>query len=112
MTQTSPSPATGQAASPPRWPEERPDDATLAAAVHGEVCCWNAPDIDAEFGEEEAEHRHVDLEPIGPRRFRVTSAESHGSIVDVLTHPAPGSEPRGLLRMWGRLAARQERSNA
>ncbi|HVL26237.1 MAG TPA: serine hydrolase domain-containing protein [Thermomicrobiales bacterium] len=63
-------------------------------------------DIDEETGKEEEERRCYDLEPVGPSRFRVTSVESHGAIVDFLTHPAPDGAPRDLMRAGGRLAAR------
>jgi CubicO group peptidase (beta-lactamase class C family) len=61
-------------------------------------------DIDEETGKEEDEHRFFDLEPVGPSRFRVTSVESHGAIIDFLTHPGPDGTPRELMRVGGRLS--------
>jgi CubicO group peptidase (beta-lactamase class C family) len=63
-------------------------------------------DIDEKTGEEEQEHRFFDLEPVGPSRFRITSVESHGAIVDFLTHPGPDGTPRELMRVGGRLSGR------
>lgn len=65
-------------------------------------------DIDEETGEEKETPRIFHLEPVGERRFRVTSPESYGSTVDILPVPDADGTERDLLRMWGRVAARQE----
>lgn len=63
-------------------------------------------DIDEESGEVKETPRLFDLEPVGERRFRVTSPESYGSTVDIVPVPDADGTERDLLRMWGRVAAR------
>lgn len=67
-------------------------------------------DIDEETGEVEETPRLFDLEPIGETRFRITSPESFGGIVDILPVPDADGNERDLLRMWGRGAPRETSS--
>lgn len=65
-------------------------------------------DIDEKTGEEKETPRLFDLEPLGETRFRVTSPESYGTTVDIVPVPDADGKERDLLRIWGRVAARQE----
>ncbi len=62
--------------------------------------------VDEETGEEKEMPRLFDLEPLGETRFRVTSPESYGAIVDIVPVPDAQGHVRDLLRIWGRVAAR------
>lgn len=64
-------------------------------------------DIDEETGQKEDTVRLFDLEPVGERRFRVTSTESYGATVDIVLVPDADGNERDLLRIWGRVAARE-----
>lgn len=64
-------------------------------------------DINEDTGEESAEKRIFILEPLEANRFRVASPESKGATVDFRQVPDGRGNPRDLLRIWGRVAARQ-----
>lgn len=65
-------------------------------------------DIDEDTGEESKVPRLFDLEPMEANRFRVRSPESKGATVDFRTVPDGAGTPRDLIRIWGRVAARQD----
>ena len=64
-------------------------------------------DIDEDTGKEEDSRRIFVLEPVESNRFRVTSPESKGATVDFRNVPDGTGTPRDLVRIWGRVAARQ-----
>ena len=64
-------------------------------------------DIDEDTGHEEDTPRLFDLEPLEAGRFRVTSPESEGATVDIKPVPDATGASHDLLRIWGRVAARQ-----
>ena len=63
--------------------------------------------IDEDTGETKPGNRIFILEPLEPNRFRVTSPESRGATVDFRQVPDGMGNPRDLIRIWGRVAARQ-----
>jgi CubicO group peptidase (beta-lactamase class C family) len=83
-------------------------DGRFELALHGDGLRLTVTDIDEETGEEEETPRLFDLEPVGETRFRVTSAESYEATIDILPVPDGDGNPRDLLRMGGRVAARAE----
>lgn len=70
----------------------------------------HAESIDEDTGE--TRERTVDyfMEPVAEDRFRVTSNDAHGATVEFFSHPAPDGTPQYLMRMGGRLAAREDES--
>jgi CubicO group peptidase (beta-lactamase class C family) len=83
-------------------------DGRYELATHGDGLRLTLTDIDEETGEEEETPRLFDLEPVGETRFRVTSAEAYDATIDILPVPDADGNPRVLLRMGGRVAARVE----
>jgi hypothetical protein len=83
-------------------------DGRFEMASHGDGLRLTVTDIDEETGEEEETPRLFDLEPVGDTRFRVTSAEAYDATIDILSVADADGNPRDLLRMGGRLAARAE----
>lgn len=65
-------------------------------------------DIDEDTGEHSAKKRIFVLEPVEANRFRVASPESKGATVDFREVPDGSGTPRDLVRIWGRVAARQQ----
>lgn len=64
-------------------------------------------DIDEDTGKAEEQQRIFDLEPLEANRFRVTSPESKGATVDFRQVPDGNGTLRDLVRIWGRVAARE-----
>jgi len=64
-------------------------------------------DIDEDTGETSERQRIFDLEPLEAGRFRVTSPESKGATVDFKPVPDAHGTERDLIRIWGRVAARE-----
>jgi CubicO group peptidase (beta-lactamase class C family) len=83
-------------------------DGRFVVAQRGGGLRITLTDIDEESGEEKETLRIFDLEPVRETRFRVTSPESYGATVDIVPVPDAEGTERELLRMWGRVAARQE----
>lgn len=63
--------------------------------------------IDEDTGDEDDDQRIFDLEPLEANRFRVSSPESKGATVDFKEVPDGSGQSRYLIRLWGRVAARQ-----
>ena len=81
-------------------------DSRFEISVHGAGLRMLVTDIDEDTGKESEEPRLFDLEPLAVDRFRVTSAESKGATVDFRKVPDSHGNPRDLVRIWGRVAAR------
>jgi CubicO group peptidase (beta-lactamase class C family) len=86
----------------------RRHDGRFEVARNGGGLRITLTDVDEESDEEKETPRIFDLEPVGETRFRVTSPESYGATVDIVPVPDAEGTERDLLRMWGRVAARQE----
>lgn len=81
-------------------------DSRLEVAANGAGLRLTVTRIDEDSGETEDTQRLFDLEPLEPNRFRVASPESKGATVDFRTVPDGTGTPRDLIRIWGRVAAR------
>lgn len=82
-------------------------DGRYIVTRQGEGLRLAVTDIDEETGKKEGEQRLFDLQPVGETRFRVTSTESYGATVDIVPVPDADGNERDLLRIWGRVAARE-----
>lgn len=65
-------------------------------------------DIDEDTGEASETERIFDLEPLEADRFRVSSPESKGATVDFRAVPDATGTNRNLMRIWGRVGAREQ----
>lgn len=83
-------------------------DGRYEVTTQGDGLRLTITNIDEETGEESETPRLFDLQPIGESRFRITSPEGFGMTIDILPVPDGDGKERDLLRMGGRLAARQD----
>lgn len=84
----------------------RHDGTYLVEAAHDGLRL-TVTDIDEDTGKVGEQPRMFDLEPLGAGRFRVTSPESKGATVDFKLVPDAQGTERDLIRIWGRVAARE-----
>lgn len=65
-------------------------------------------EIDEATGRDKGVQRRLELEPLRPGRFRVTSLDSRDSTVDFFWLPDTAGQPRERMRVWGRVADRSD----
>lgn len=81
-------------------------DSRLVVSETGSGLRLAVTSIDEDTGKEDETERLFDLEPVEVGRFRVTSPESKGATVDFRQVPDAHGDMRDLIRIWGRVAAR------
>lgn len=84
-------------------------DGTCTVAVHGSGLKLTQANVDEDTGEPEGDPQVMEVEPVTEDSFRTTSPpEAYGSMVTFITHPAPDGTSQHLVRIGGRLAAKED----